>query len=60
MGLAYKKNINDLWESPFIKVIEEFVNLGAGVRVHDPVVPSPATKDGVFTAAGSVEEALAG
>jgi len=34
MGLAYKKNINDLQESPAIKIIEELANLrdqGAGV-----------------------------
>jgi UDP-N-acetyl-D-glucosamine dehydrogenase len=60
MGLAYKKNINDPRESPAIKIIEELVNLGAGVRVYDPFVPAIATKAGVFVSAGSVEEALAG
>lgn len=60
MGLAYKKNINDPRESPAIKIIEELVNLGAGVRVYDPFVPAITTKAGVFASAGSVEEALAG
>jgi UDP-N-acetyl-D-glucosamine dehydrogenase len=60
MGLAYKKNINDPRESPAIKIIEELANLGAEVRVYDPFVPSLATKAGVFTSAGSVEEALSG
>jgi UDP-N-acetyl-D-glucosamine dehydrogenase len=60
MGLTYKKNINDPRESPAIKIIEELANLGAEVRVYDPFVPSLATKAGVFTSAGSVEEALSG
>ena len=60
MGLAYKKNINDPRESPAIKIIEEFANLGADVRVYDPFVPSIRTKAGEFTSVGSVEEALSG
>lgn len=60
MGLAYKKNINDPRESPCIKIIEELANLGAFVRVYDPFVPSIRTKAGVYTSAGSIEEALAG
>ena len=60
MGLAYKKNINDPRESPAIKIVEELANLGADVRVYDPFVHSLATKAGVFTSVGSVEEALSG
>jgi UDP-N-acetyl-D-glucosamine dehydrogenase len=60
MGLAYKKNINDPRESPAIKFIEELKNLGADVRVYDPFVSSLATKAGVFSSVGSIEEALAG
>lgn len=60
MGLAYKKNINDPRESPAIKIIEELTNLGADVRVYDPFVPSLATKAGVFSSVGSIDEALAG
>jgi len=47
-------------ESPAIKIIEVLANLGADVRAYDPYVPSLATKAGVFTSAGSVEEALSG
>ncbi len=60
MGLAYKKNINDPRESPAIKIVEELANLGADVRVYDPFVPSIRTRAGVFTSAGSIEEALSG
>lgn len=58
MGLAYKKN--GPRESPAIKIIEELANLGADVRVYDPFVPSLATRAGIFTSFGSVEEALSG
>ena len=60
MGLAYKKNINDPRESPAIKIIEELANLGADVRVYDPFVPSLATKAGMFSSVGSIEEGLSG
>lgn len=60
MGLAYKRNINDPRESPAIKIIEELANLGADVRAYDPFVPSLATKAGLFTSVGSIDEALAG
>ncbi len=60
MGLTYKENIDDPRESPAIKIIEELVNLGADVRVYDPFVPSLATKVGVLTSVGNVEEALTG
>lgn len=60
MGLAYKKNINDSRESPSIKIIEEFVNLGADIRVYDPLVPTIRTKAGEFVSVGRVEDALSG
>jgi len=60
MGLAYKKNICDARESPAIKIIEELHNLGANFRVYDPFVLSLKTKAGLFTSAGSIEEALMG
>jgi UDP-N-acetyl-D-mannosaminuronate dehydrogenase len=47
-------------DSPAIKIIEEFANLGAEVRVCDLFVPSLATRAGVFASIGGVEEALAG
>ena len=58
MGLAYKKNIDDTRESPSIKIIEELVNLGAGVRVYDPYVNSIKTEVGEFYSEKRVEDAL--
>jgi UDP-N-acetyl-D-glucosamine dehydrogenase len=45
LGLAYKAATSDWRESPSTAVIERLANLGAEVRVHDPLVPiaeSPA------------------
>jgi UDP-N-acetyl-D-glucosamine dehydrogenase len=39
LGLAYKKNIDDLRESPSIRLIELFREKGATVSYHDPYCP---------------------
>jgi len=39
LGLAYKKNIDDLRESPSIRLIELFREKGAQVSYHDPHCP---------------------
>jgi UDP-N-acetyl-D-glucosamine dehydrogenase len=39
LGMAYKKNIDDLRESPSIKLVEQLVNRGAEVDYHDPFIP---------------------
>jgi UDP-N-acetyl-D-glucosamine dehydrogenase len=39
LGLAYKKNIDDLRESPSIRLIELFREKGAKVGYHDPYIP---------------------
>jgi len=39
LGLAYKKNIDDLRESPSIRLIELFRERGAAVSYHDPYCP---------------------
>jgi UDP-N-acetyl-D-glucosamine dehydrogenase len=39
LGLAYKKNIDDLRESPSIRLIELFREKGAVVTYHDPYCP---------------------
>jgi len=37
LGLTYKPFIDDITDSPGIELAENFVSLGATVRVHDPV-----------------------
>lgn len=40
VGVAYKKNVADMRESPSLRVIELFRNRGAKVDYYDPHVPS--------------------
>ncbi|HEX7969828.1 MAG TPA: nucleotide sugar dehydrogenase, partial [Stellaceae bacterium] len=39
LGLAYKKNVDDIRESPTLKIIELLEGRGAHVAFHDPFVP---------------------
>lgn len=38
LGLAYKKNIDDLRESPSLKILEILADRGAEVTLHDPYI----------------------
>lgn len=38
LGVAYKKNVDDLRESPSLEIIESLINLGAKVDYHDPFI----------------------
>ncbi len=40
LGMAYKKNIDDVRESPALDLYEKLINLGARVEYHDPFVKS--------------------
>jgi len=57
-GLAYKKNINDVRESPALYIIESLQNLGANVTVCDPYVSVFNTQFGALYSQSSIEEAL--
>lgn len=39
LGLAYKKDIDDVRESPSLKLIELFLSRGAKVEYNDPYIP---------------------
>ena len=39
LGLAYKKNVDDIRESPSLRLIELFTRAGALVEYHDPHIP---------------------
>ena len=46
LGLAYKKNVDDIRESPSLKLIELLENRGAHADYHDPFVPViPVTRE---------------
>ncbi len=44
IGVAYKPDVNDMRESPALKVIELLMNEGAEVSYHDPHVPTLVKK----------------
>jgi UDP-N-acetyl-D-glucosamine dehydrogenase len=45
MGLAYKKNVDDLRESPALVIMEDLKNRGACVAYYDPWIPEiPMTR----------------
>jgi UDP-N-acetyl-D-glucosamine dehydrogenase len=39
LGMAYKKNVDDIRESPALVVIEHLMNRGVNVEYYDPYVP---------------------
>src|SRR6185312_13584834 len=43
LGLAYKKDIDDVRESPAFEVIDHLETRGAQVSYHDPFVPKTHT-----------------
>lgn len=46
LGLAYKKNVPDIRESPSLKLLELITERGAEVAYHDPFVPEiPKTRE---------------
>ncbi|MDH3199090.1 MAG: nucleotide sugar dehydrogenase, partial [Candidatus Krumholzibacteria bacterium] len=60
LGVAYKKDIDDIRESPAIDIIRLLEQRGASVSYHDPHVPR-LREDGMeFTSVPLTPEALAG
>jgi UDP-N-acetyl-D-glucosamine dehydrogenase len=46
VGVAYKKNVDDMRESPSLKLMEILTGRGATVAYHDPFVPKiPRTRE---------------
>ncbi|MEM4402528.1 MAG: nucleotide sugar dehydrogenase [Candidatus Caldarchaeum sp.] len=40
LGIAYKKDVDDLRESPALKVAQRLLKWGAHIAYHDPYIPS--------------------
>src|SRR3954470_7093088 len=57
LGVAYKKNVDDMRESPSLKLIELIEARGASVDYHDPHVPviRPTREHGHWAGTKSVE-----
>lgn len=45
MGAAYKKDIDDMRESPTLKVIDQLEKNGADIMINDPFIPKFKHKD---------------
>ena len=58
LGVAYKNDIDDLRESPALKVIDNFNKELAIVSYHDPYIPEFKWKDRIYTSIELTEEAL--
>ena len=43
LGLSYKKNIDDIRESPSLDVLDALISMGAKVSYSDPFIPSYRT-----------------
>ena len=49
LGIAYKKNVDDMRESPSVELMEQLMHLGARVDYSDPHIPSfPHLRRGYF------------
>lgn len=59
LGMAYKKNIDDVRESPAFEVWEGLVKRGAKVAFHDPFVPRVRLDGGVAASKPLTKKALA-
>jgi len=59
LGVAYKKDIDDLRESPALDIIELLRAKGADVRYHDPYVPVISHNGHDLTSEPALDTALA-
>lgn len=58
LGVAYKKNVSDLRESPALDIIHLLTEKGAQVVYHDPYVPSFTYDELVMRSVGDLGTAL--
>ena len=56
LGVAYKKDVDDVRESPALKVVSLLQDWGCEISYHDPYIPVyPKTRRGDLNDAQSVE-----
>jgi UDP-N-acetyl-D-glucosamine dehydrogenase len=60
LGIAYKKNISDLRESPALDIMHLLAEKGAVVAYHDPYVPKFDYEGISRTGVSDLEQAIAG
>lgn len=61
LGVAYKRDINDVRESPALGIIDQLLHKGAQVSYHDPFVPEmDLDGGGRFASIALTDEAVSG
>jgi UDP-N-acetyl-D-glucosamine dehydrogenase len=60
VGVAYKKDIDDMRESPALDIIRLLEQYGATVTYHDPYVPALEEDGHAFASVPLTRETLAG
>lgn len=61
VGVAYKRDINDVRESPALGIVDQLMHKGAAVSYHDPFVPEMTVDGrGALTCVALTDEALSG
>ena len=58
IGLAYKKDVNDVRESPALTIFQDLISKGYKVDYHDPFVPSVVIEDQVYQSVSLSEETV--
>ncbi|MES5953218.1 nucleotide sugar dehydrogenase [Bacillus fungorum] len=58
VGIAYKKDVNDLRESPALPIIELLINEGYEIEYHDPYISSAKFGDKVYQSVSLDEQVL--
>jgi UDP-N-acetyl-D-glucosamine dehydrogenase len=49
LGVTYRRDVNDITESPALGIIADLIRRGATVRYHDPYVPTLTVGDRALT-----------
>jgi UDP-N-acetyl-D-glucosamine dehydrogenase len=60
LGVAYKKDVDDLRESPALKVAQHLLKWGAHVSYHDPYIPQCRIADREYTSVPLTPQTLKG
>jgi UDP-N-acetyl-D-glucosamine dehydrogenase len=59
LGVAYKRDVSDMRESPAIEVIDQLTRRGAVVKYHDPYVPELVIESGTRASVPLTDETSA-
>ena len=58
VGITYKRDTNDIRESPALEIMKILQATGANVEYHDPYVPEIKVNDETLTSVKSLEDSL--